>query len=112
MNVYRIFYIAPKHFGCLASRMVKFTPNPIHYDTVTVLEKESLGAVWEETSYANGKGVTESTRLRSMMIGDVVLDVTAGKAFVCSMMGWTELSSELFRAFMVKPSKATLEIPL
>lgn len=95
MKLYRIFYNQSpefKSFTTLAKTQADIVDGK--YKDIATLETENLDTLFREMNVVDGTELPVQLKVRSMSVGDIVIDLKARKAFYCSSVGWTELDQK------------------
>jgi hypothetical protein len=105
MNLYRVFYNQSnefKSFTTLHKTKVDIM-NDIYKEVATV-ETETIETLFREMNVVDGTELPVKLKIRSLSVGDIVLDVAAEKCWYCSPIGWTELDRVCFDLLKLLPA--------
>jgi hypothetical protein len=106
MVIYRVFYNTTntfKFFTTLAATLHAIVDG--HYEEVATLETESLSTLFREMNVVDGTELPVKLKVRSLSVGDIVMDVMARKCWYCSPVGWTELDQKCHDILELSPGR-------
>lgn len=96
MKTFMVFYVKPT---ARVANMLSPVANPSHYEYVATVDAQDLEALWREMNVVDGDELPVILKKRSMMMGDVVIDINANTAHACAAMGWKTLEDDTRRGF-------------
>ena len=103
-NTYHVFYMKPEAIRNINLRLRDlWEGEPLAVDSfqfVTKVEAFTLDELFREMNVVDGSEVPAKLKIRSMMVGDVVLDIASEKGWVCDMIGWKDLPTSTLAAFV------------
>jgi hypothetical protein len=95
MNLYRVFYDTRntfKGFATLVQTKVAIVQGA--FKEVALVETESLETLFREMNVVDGTELPVKLKVRSLSVGDIVVDVMTRKSWYCAPVGWTELDEK------------------
>lgn len=109
MHNYKVFYRTNPNFRPFTSpSRVAMEVVTGEYHLVTEFEADSIGTVYRDMNAVDGNEHVCELRVRSMSVGDLVLETDTEKLFYCDPFGWAPVDSPNLvatLASMVKPTK-------
>ena len=104
MKTYHVFHVRAEHLGNLNVRLRDIHEGrnlkASNYTFVCSCESENLDTLFREMNVVEGNELPVKLKCRSMMVGDVVLDIADGQGWVCDMIGWKPLDNDIVQAFV------------
>jgi hypothetical protein len=97
MNLYRVFYNTAhefKGFSTIEKTIGDITAGK--FKEVATLETESLDTLFREMNVVDGDELPVKLKVRSLSVGDIVMDVKSEKCWYCAPIGWTELNKQCY----------------
>lgn len=102
MNTFRVFYLANEHFSRALFDFTDLSKDPAKYKEVATLEEENTDDVFRQMNVVDGTELPVRLRVRSMSVGDVIINVNEAKAFVVASFGFDELASDVYKLFIAR----------
>lgn len=95
MNVYRVFYNTDNARGGLPTmRSIAIDIVTEKYKEVATVEAENVDGVFRDMNVVDGTELPAKLKIRSMCVGDLVLNVITEGAVYCAASGWVELDAK------------------
>lgn len=92
MNLYRVFYnTASARSGLPTMKNISIDIISEKYKEIALVETESLDTLFREMNVVEGDELPVKLKIRSMSVGDIVLNVVTDKASYCAATGWADL---------------------
>lgn len=105
-HTFRVFYIRDEHTrDSFTLGREELTRHDLEkYRPVTQFQSTDLDTVWREMNVVDGSDIERprKLRVRSMMVGDVVLHLGELKGYVVAPCGFTPLSDKMYGLFQTR----------